>query len=127
MKTDSKEKGFTLLEILVSFAILASVLTVVIQSQSDMVFFLKRTDQLGKVQSVVINKLLELERTSIDSISSAAGEFPNSHPLAGKKWNLTRQTTRVSHLVSTEMEQVTYQVYWTEKGIPQTYELSIYK
>ena len=79
MKINRKLKGFTLLEVLISFAILASILAVVIQSQSDMVFFLKKTEKLDTVQSIVINELLKLERESSNNISASSGTFPSTN------------------------------------------------
>lgn len=125
MKIDRKPKGFTLLEVLISFAILASILTVVIQSQSDMVFFLQKTKQLDEIQNVVINELLKLERESANDITATSGSFSSPHPLAGKKWKILIQDETFMDFVT--VMKVTYQVIWEERDALQTYELSIYK
>lgn len=125
MNSVHKHTGFTLLEVLISFAILASILAVVIQSQSEMVFFLQKTKKTETVQSVVMNELFKLERESPKNIQNTSGTFSSNHVLAGSKWNI--QVHDEKFLESITVKKVTYQVLWTEKGRLQTYELSIYK
>lgn len=117
--------GFTLLEVLISFAVLASILAVIIQSQSEMVFFLQKTDKLNTAQSVVIHELQKLELKPKNEIASATGIFPENHPMAGDKWTIQLFPEKFINLIP--ILKITYQVTWMKNKKPQTYGLSIYK
>ena len=119
-----KKIGFTLLEVLVSFAILSTFLAVIIQSQGEMVFFLKKTDQLHKVQNVVINELLKIERMTTPVVNDK-GVYPDHHPLAQAHWKLT--VTEEMFMDVIPIKKITYGVDWKLDKQPQHFELSIYK
>lgn len=104
-------KGFTLLEVLVAFSLMAVLLTVIIQSQGETVFFLEKTQKLSQVQNEVINELLKTERTySGEAIRNGEGVFPEGHPLAGDRWE--REVTQQDFMGVISVMKVTYRVLW---------------
>jgi len=118
----SPRKGFTLLEVLVSFSILSILLTVIIQSQSETIFFLHKTKKLELVQNEVINKLLAIERGA-ENVQEDSGEFQAGHPLAGDQWHLTIEKKLVLNLVP--MEEVKYRITWKIKTQQLSFESTI--
>ena len=114
--------GFTLLEVLISFAILSTLLVAIIQSQSESIFFLRKTKSLMIAQKIVINMLLEIERSTTPP-ETGEGIFPKEHQLAGGKWKLTAEDEDFMGIVS--IRRVTYQVFWMENGVQQEYQSSI--
>lgn len=107
----TKRKGFTLLEVLVSFSILATLLTVIIQSQSETIFFLEKTAKMEKVQKEVINQLLAIERGAIE-IEEGNGTFQEDHPLRGDRWFLSKNNKLINGLLP--MEEIKYTITWTD-------------
>jgi len=79
--------GFTLLEVLIAFALLATLLTVIIQTQAETAFFLEKTGKQQLVQRVVMNELSKAERECGTSMPAADdGKFSEDHELAGDHW-----------------------------------------
>ncbi|PCI29588.1 MAG: hypothetical protein COB67_03690 [SAR324 cluster bacterium] len=114
--------GFTLLEVLVSFALLSLLLTVLIQSQSNAIFFLEKTQKLERVQKEVANKLLTIERSSTP-VEASNGTFQEEHPLAGDQWQLTKEIKSINGLLP--MEEVKYRIIWQQNKHTQSFESSI--
>jgi prepilin-type N-terminal cleavage/methylation domain-containing protein len=103
--------GFTLLEVLVAFSLMAVLLTVIIQSQGETVYFLEKTQKLSLVQNEVTNELLITERTySGDAITNGNGVFPADHPLAGDRWE--REVTQQDFMGIIPIMKVTFRVLW---------------
>ena len=122
----NKHLGFTLLEVLVAFSILAVLLTVLMQSQAETTYFLKKTRKLDLVQKEVINKLLSIERTlSKGTIEAANGKFEEDHVLAGDRWEL--EVVQEDFMSIVPVMKITYRVYWTpaEGKEEQSFESSI--
>ena len=80
--------GFTLLEVMVALSILATLLTVIIQSQSETILFLEKTTRLEKARREVTRRLLVIER---GGKASGEGTFSDDHPLAGEHWKITKK------------------------------------
>ncbi len=117
------QDGFTLLEVMISFAILSTLLVVIIQSTSETTFFLHKTEQLSIAQKVVINELMRIERENPSDLKSSQGIFPDGHILAGNKWKLI-----ISNSVFLDVVPVTrirYQVSWFLGKQQHTFESSI--
>lgn len=118
--------GFTLLEVLVAFSLLAVLLTVIIQSQGETAFFLEKTKKLSLVQREVINQLLQIERVySQDQISSASGTFPEDHPLAGDVWE--KEVEQEDFMGVVPVLKITYRIIWNAQKDRegQSFEASI--
>ena len=114
MKSLQKIKGFTLLEVLVAFSLLTILLTVIIQSQGETVYFLEKTRKLSIVQKEVINELLKTERLySNEPISAGDGVFPEDHILAGDRWQ--REVTKEDFMGIVPVMKITYRIYWRPK------------
>ncbi len=106
-----KKSGFTLLEVLVAFSILAILLTVILQSQAETAFFLEKTGRQQVVQRVVMNELSVAERSCATSLpSSENGVFPNDHDLAGDRWQ--REVKGEMFMGMIQFTRITYRVVW---------------
>ena len=127
MITSHQNKGFTLLEVLVAFSLLATMLTVIIQSQGETAFFLEKTKKLSRVQKVVINELLRIEREySAASLTSENGTFEADHDLAGDQWQ--REVTPETFMGLVPVNKITYRIVWIPQHgkEEQSFEASIF-
>ncbi len=122
---EETRKGFTLLEVMISLAILSALLVVIIQSNTETTFFLRRTDQLATAQKVVINELMRIERDNSTTLSSAEGTFAEDHVMAANKWKLTIENS--NFLGAIPITRVQYQVFWLLDNQQHSYEASIIK
>ncbi len=103
--------GFTLLEVLVAFSLLAVLLTVIIQSQGETAFFLEKTGKLALVQKEVINELLRIERNySGEAITAEEGTFEEGHLLAGDKWQ--KEILQEDFMGFIPVLRITYRILW---------------
>ena len=126
MHSSQEIRGFTLLEVLVAFSLLAILLTVIIQSQGESIYFLEKTRKLATVQRVVTNELLKTERIySGDLITNGEGTFPADHPLAGDRWE--REVTQEEFMGIIPVMKITYRVIWHASSgkEDQSFEASI--
>ncbi|MCP4297847.1 MAG: type II secretion system protein [Proteobacteria bacterium] len=114
----SKQKGFTLLEVLIAFSILATLLTVIIQSQSETIFFLQKTSKMEKVRKEVVNRLLAIERGG-STIEEGSGDFEEEHPLEGDRWILSKSSKLINNLLP--MEEIKYTIVWTTNSQKQSF------
>ncbi len=78
--------GFTLLEVLVALAIMATALVALHQGFSTVLRARLNTVDLQRVMTHAHNEIMQLERSSA-SIISQAGTYDEEHPLAGMKWS----------------------------------------
>ena len=115
--------GFTLLEVMISLAILSSLLVVIIQSNMEITFFLNRTERLSIAQKVVINELMRIERENSATLTTGQGTFPEKHVLAGSEWKLT--VTNIDFLDVIPVTRIHYQVSWFAGEQRNTFEASI--
>ncbi len=113
-----KKKGFTLLEVLIAFSILATLLTVIIQSQSETIFFLEKTSKMEKVRKEVANRLLAIERGG-STIEEGNGNFDEDHPLEGDRWILSKSSKLINNLLP--MEEIKYTIVWTTNKQKQSF------
>ncbi len=113
MKQENRiiQDGFTLLEVMVAFALLTLLLTVIIQSQAEINYFLRKTSKLALVHKEVINELLRIERSfSGEMIESGEGTFDAEHVLAGNKWQ--KVVTQENFMGIVPVMKVTYRIIW---------------
>jgi prepilin-type N-terminal cleavage/methylation domain-containing protein len=120
---EKTQQGFTLIEVMISIAILSSLLVVIIQSNTETAFFLRKTKQLSIAQKVVINELLKIERENKSDLATSEGTFEEEHVLAGNKWKLTVSESTFLEVVP--ITKITYQVFWMFEGHEHSYESSI--
>ncbi len=122
-----RKPGFTLLEVLVAFSLLAILLTVIIQTQGETAFFIEKTRKLSLVQKEVINELLKTERNlNAVSIDTGSGKFPKDHVLAGDSWQ--KEVIAENFMGFVPIKRITYRISWESiKGRgEQSFEASIY-
>ncbi len=127
MLNNKKNRGFTLLEVLVAFSLLAVLLTVIIQSQGETAFFIEKTRKLSRVQNEVINELLRIERAlNTEKTSAQTGVFAEDHRLAGDAWQ--KEVVSETFMGFVPVKKITYRISWESikgRGV-QTFEASIY-
>lgn len=114
------------MEVLVAFSLLATLLTVIIQSQGETAYFLEKTKKLSVVQNVVINELLRIEREySKETITSDNGTFESDHELAGDQWQ--REVTQEDFMGVVPVNKITFRVIWIPRNgkAEQQFEASI--
>lgn len=119
--------GFTLLEVLVAFSLLAILLTVIIQSQAETAYFLEKTGKLQLVQRVVMNDLSAAERRCASTLPGAGdGVFDSEHELAGDRWQ--REIAGELFMGMVPFTRVTYRVRWKNPrgGPDHVFESSIF-
>lgn len=103
--------GFTLLEVLVAFSLLAILMTVIIQSQAETIFFLEKTERQQTVQRTVMNELSIIERRCATTPPAAeSGVFDSEHRLAGYQWQREIATEMLMGMIP--VTKVTYRVSW---------------
>lgn len=111
MKELRRSEGFTLLEVLIAFSLLATLLTVIIQSQGETAYFLEKTRKLSLVQKEVINELLRIERQySSSAVLAETGVFEEGHVLAGDQWE--REITQEIFMGIVPVNRITYRITW---------------
>jgi general secretion pathway protein I len=104
--------GFTLLEVLIAFAILAITLTALFQAYSANLLIHNQTRGLWKAMVFVSNDLKRLERTPPESLGMDQGEFPDGDPMAGYAWR--RDITLESPLPGVTVRKIALRVSWKE-------------
>lgn len=126
-QSGNKGVGFTLLEVLVAFSLLAILLTVIIQSQAETSFFLEKTGKQQLVQREVMNQLSAVERSCATTFPVAGdGSFSEDHILAGSRWQTEVTDELFMGMVS--FTRVTYRISWEnpQGGADHSFESSIY-
>ncbi|MDT8446025.1 MAG: prepilin-type N-terminal cleavage/methylation domain-containing protein [bacterium] len=114
--------GFTLLEVLVSFAILSGLLALLLQSQGEAIFFMQRTAQLEQVQQEAQVRLLEVERLG-KLPEPAEGTFPEGHYLAGGRWALELGT---EEFMGFELSRIRILIEYPDRGKTALYQTQIW-
>lgn len=116
------QRGFTLLEVLVSFAILSGLLSLLLQSQGEAVFFLERTAKLEVVQEEAQEKLLLVERLG-QLPQPPQGTYPPDHPLAGGRWSLEAGT---EDFLGFELTRILCEIEYPDRGRTSRYQARIW-
>lgn len=115
--------GFTLIEVLVAFAILSTLLVVILQSYSDTSFFLQKTRLRETAQGITHFELFNIERLGLTTEIQKEGKFPEDHQLAGGSWKIIETKETFMELIP--VTKVTYQITWQNGIYSNTYESSI--
>lgn len=127
MYESNDQSGFTLLEVLVAFSLLATLLAVIIQTQGESAFFLEKTRKDASVNNEVINELLRAERLySKSEFTNSRGTFPSGHVLEGDQWEKSIQEESFMGFVP--VKRLTYTITWdkTESSDGKKFQASIF-
>ena len=126
LRTMDTSDGFTLMELLVSFSILSLLLVLIIQTNSETIFFLQRTSKLEKVQKVVIHELLKIERgvEKEENEDSEKGVYPEGHPLVGDVWTRVDEVEEI--FGAFKITRIKFRVTWLHGEEEQYFESSIW-
>ncbi|MBT4286625.1 MAG: type II secretion system protein [Deltaproteobacteria bacterium] len=119
----AKNKGFTLIEVLIAFAILSSLLVVILQSYSDTSSFLQRTRLKETAQRTTFYELSKIERQGLDSFTNKSGQFPEEHELAGGSWKIIESKETFMEVIP--VTKVTYHITWQNGIYSNSYKSSI--
>ena len=97
--TNDRYAGFTLLEVMVALAIIATALMAVLGSQSQSLSIASETKFSTTAIFLAQHKMAELEAKDPEELSADSGDFGEEFP--GYRWDL-----RVSDVASVEPENV---------------------
>ncbi len=117
-------KAFTLIEVLVSFAIMASLLTLILQSQGEIAYFSVKNKRSEVVRREIEAQILAYERDDKRVLWTAEeGTFNGSHPLKGFQFKRSKKNQML--LGAIPITIVSFLITWEENKIKQSYESSI--
>ncbi|MBL0691686.1 MAG: prepilin-type N-terminal cleavage/methylation domain-containing protein [SAR324 cluster bacterium] len=108
--------GFSLIEVVVSFAILAGLGVSLIQSQMNTSRVLYNAQSRDMAWEIIHAKLQEIERNPDLAQSSLKNQkFNEDHPLYPGHWSIILTTTK-SVFSLAQMQKVTYKIDWKQNG-----------
>lgn len=120
-----REKGFTVLEVLVALSILVVTLLALFSSFSNSLNILSTTSNLWKAMSYAQNELLKSERATIPpNVQLTQGKFEIGHPMQDFRWERSVRDTKP--LPDIWIRQVKYKLLWEEDENEYSYDADIY-
>lgn len=120
MRNVPKEKGFTLLEVMIAMSILVIALVAVFQSQSQSLSMSGRTRFLTTASLLAQGKMAELEAADPEDIVSSRGKFSEDFP--GYFWRVKLTNTAFRHL-----KKIDVIVTNDKLNANNAYQLELYK
>ena len=107
-----RNKGFTLLEVLIAVAIIAIALTTLLGSQSQSVSFANSAKFETMAALLAQSKISEIVIQEADSLSSDSGDFGDDYP--GYAWDITVSniSLEVGDAISDYLKQIDLTVTW---------------
>ena len=110
-----KLSGFSLIEVVVSFAILASLGIALIQAQVNTNRMLYNLDRRDLVEQIIESQLQDIMiQTQLADITASDQKFPDDHPLFGATWSLT---TSEDNFLELPVRRVSYSIRWEEDEV----------
>ena len=116
MKTSSKRRGFTLVEVLAAMVLMGIVLPVAMRGVSLAVAAAGHARHLSEASSLAETKLNELLVVDAPSAAGTSGDFAPDHPEYQWKCDSQQRDYNMTEFVLT--------VSWQEQGQPRTFALS---
>ena len=107
-----RNKGFTLLEVIIAVAIIAIALTTLLGSQSQSVSFANSAKFETMAALLAQSKMSEIVIQEADSLSSDSGDFGDDYP--GYAWDITVSniSLEVGDAISDYLKQIDLTVTW---------------
>ena len=120
-----RQAAFTLIEVMVAFAILSGLLTLILQTQGEQARFMARSQVAEKVLAELQTQILALERGDANQQwPNSEGTFTEEHPLAGFRYR--KVAGQEMFLGQFPLNKVTLSIHWDEGKHPQSYATSIF-
>lgn len=120
-----RQAAFTLIEVMVAFAILSGLLTLILQTQGEQARFLARSQVGEQVLQELQTQILAQERgDSTTAWPANEGSFPQGHPLAGFRYR--KEFGQEMFLGQFPLNKITLSIHWDEGKHPQSYAASFF-
>lgn len=121
---EGRRHGFTLLEVMVAFAILAISLVTLYQAYSANLIIHTTASGLRKAMLYVNNELARWERMPSVSLQVDQGTFPPADPMAGYEWR--REITEQAPFPGVTVRKVSLRLTWREGIREQSFQSEVY-
>lgn len=121
-----RDRGFTLLEVLVAMSIIAIAMTAVLNSQSQSISLASEAKFSTTAALLARGKMAETEWANRLDLTSDSGDFGEDFP--GYTWEVTVEDVGMDlpENVSNHLKQMNITVSWGEEGVYR-YQLRAYR
>lgn len=116
--------GFTLLEVLISLAVLSVLLIALFQAFASNIFITSFTGGLWKAMTYSHNEMLRIERSKTPAIGINEGDYDDDHPLHGYHWK--REVKDETPFPGVKVRRVGLELSWFDGKNPRSYQTEIY-
>lgn len=114
-----RQKGFTLLEVMLAMTILAIALVAVYQSQRQSLAMTARANFLTDAALLAQGRMAQVDAMNMLELANAGGDFGDDYPQY--RWELTVLDTEIPFLKRIEL------TVKNRAPTPETYQLVLYK
>jgi len=114
MPLNSKEYGFTLLEVTVAMAIIAIALTAMLSSQSQSLSLANEAKFSTTASLLAQNKVAEFETVKSEELVSDSGDFGEDFPNYFWEMKVSDATIPGAEELSDHLKQIDLKIFWGE-------------